>query len=341
MKTTKIGFFTDAHIAGQAPNSRQDSYTDSVLKKLAFCLARCSNECDLIVFGGDLTHSHKLGNDRLKERVIDVFLENLTVPFLYTYGQHDLRGEDLKSRDESTTAFIMRMLRRLNKDVVEIPHDDWMLYGDVQIAFRACPRGTKDTVHFLQRICTDSKFPELISAKIVVAHQLISDKKSPWLVDYRQLMTGVKDNPKRVIDAVLSGDLHCGFGPCLNQLGTVFVNPGSLARTAKSKVELTRVVQGVDICVTDDSVTQTAFWPVGIAAPGDEVFRESAPLVDEENYEEAPAAVETKSFDEVVARLADVKQRRIDVWDLLEKRAREIGLEPDVLSYLLSKRPNE
>jgi hypothetical protein len=324
MTQTKIGFFTDAHIAGQAPNSRQDDYTNSVLKKLAFCLKRCSGECDLVVFGGDLTHSHKLGNDRLKERVIDVFIENLSVPFLYTYGQHDLRGEDLNSRDESTTAFIMRMLKRLGKDVVEIPHDSWILYGDTNIALRACPRGIKDPVHFFQHACIDKKFPENASARIVVAHHLISDNTSPWLVDHKKLMTGFKNN--RVVDVVLSGDLHNGFGPCLNQLGTLFVNPGSLARTVVHDGK-----NGV--------VCESQFWSVD-TQPGSEVFRESAPLLDEETYEDAPMETETKSFDEVVARLADVKKKRIDVWDLLEKRARDISLEPDVLSFLLSKRPN-
>ena len=339
-KQTRVGFFTDLHVAGQAPSSRNDDYTDVILEKLAFCLKRCSETCDLVIFGGDMTHSHKLGNDRLKERLIKVFYDNLRndQPFLYTYGQHDLRGENLGSREESTTAFVMRMLKLLGKSVVEIPHDGWLKYETVLVS--ACPRGCEPVSWFDERATARA---ESRCVSIAVVHHLVTDEKTPWLLDYESLRTSAKNN-ERTIDVVLSGDLHCGFGPRLNQSGTLFVNPGSVARTSKSSHELTRPVQGVDVVVseTDDGVTcKSEFWAIPHKLAKD-VFRESAPVTDDETAKfDQETTITSKSFDDVVSRLSTVRVRQVDIWELLERRAREVRLDGSVLAYLLAKRPQD
>jgi len=341
----RIGFFTDLHLSGKTPASRQDDFTQTTLDKLAFCLKRCADEnCDLIIFGGDFTHSHKLTNDSLKERVIDVMCENLPedLPFFYTYGQHDLYGESLESKDESTTAFIMRMLNRMGRKTFEISHKAWGIQKFlregkmIDIALSACSRGVEPTAWFERmNVCAPTD-----TTNIAVVHHLVSDQDAPWLVNYKTLTTG---ETERKIDVVLSGDLHCGCGPVLNELGTLFFNPGSLARTMKSKREVDRVIKGADIVVHsgDEGVfCEAQGWPVTIAKPSSAVFRPDAPLVDEDALEFTEEDEQLSAdFDSVIKRLSEMKVKKIDVWELLERRAKEANLAPDVLAYLMRRRP--
>jgi hypothetical protein len=169
---------------------------------------------------------------------------------------------------------------------------------------------------------------------------LVSDQDAPWLVNYKNLTTG---DTERKIDVVLSGDLHCGCGPVLNELGTLFFNPGSLARTMKSKKEIDRIIKGADIVVHsgDEGVfCEAQEWPVTVAKSSSEVFRPDAPLVDEDALEFAEEETELSAdFDSVIKRLSEMKVKKIDVWELLERRAKEANLAPDVLSYLMKRRP--
>jgi len=118
------------------------------------------------------------------------------------------------------------------------------------------------------------------------------------------------------------------------------LNPGSLARTQKTAQDMVREIRGVDIIVNKDG-TDYEFWPVECAEAGDIVFKPKAPVIDEKvSIEEDTSEVEEIVFEEVIDALNSIGVSKIDVWDMLEKKALENKLPEETLKYILSKRPD-
>jgi len=338
--SVNLSFFTDLHLRGQGPSSRKDDYPVSILSKLQYCLEYSSKNSDIALFGGDFCHSHKLVSDSVKERAIELFDENLKVPFIYTWGQHDLNGKDYETRHESTKAFILRQaLRKANKTINEIPTDKDLIIESqgVKIGLIACPQGF-DCFKWAKRI--SRRRNKEIDVRIALIHHLITTDDDKWfLLNYKDFETGTGKN--RGFDVVLCGDLHQGFVPKTNDAGTLFINPGALARTQKSSSDVARPIRAVDVII--DSETKSVdydFWPIMCAGTSEEVFKKDAPIVDDMERIEDSKKEEPMGFEDVISALKSISASKIDIWDMLEMKAKEESLEEDVLRVVLSKRPD-
>jgi len=331
--SARLSFFTDLHLRGQGPSSRQDDYPQSILNKLEFCLKRSSEKSDAALFGGDFCHSYKLTSDGVKEKAIEIFDNTLKVPFLYTWGQHDMFGKDYDTRHGSAKGFILRQASRVIGNIEEIPTGSDMVLElqGIKIGLTACPSGF-DPIKWSKRM-TRKKSEEKIDCRIALVHHLLTTEKTEWLIP-------ISDFDGSGFDVVICGDLHQGFTPFRADYGCLFLNPGSLARTQKTTQDMAREIRGVDIVIDKNGHADYEFWPVECAESGDVVFKPNAPVIEEEvRIEEDHVEAEEAVFEEVIDALGSIGVSKIDVWDMLEKKARENDLPEEVLKYILSKRP--
>lgn len=331
--TVRLSFFTDLHLRGQGPSSRKDNYPQSILNKLQFCLQRSSEKADIALFGGDFCHSYKLVSDDVKEKAIKIFDNNLKIPFLYTWGQHDLNGKDYETRHGSTKAFILRQASRIVNNIEEVPSgkDKVLEINGLKIGFVGCPSGF-DPIKWSKRM--SKKKTEGLDCRIAIVHHLLTSESTEWLVP-------IDDFDGSGFDAVVCGDLHYGFAPFRADYGCLFLNPGSLARTQKTVHALSREIRGVDILVKEDGSVGYEFWPVECALSVEEIFNPDSPIIEEEIEKQYKVEEETETtFDEVVDALNCISVSKIDVWDMLEQKAKEKGVSDDIVNYILSKRPS-
>lgn len=339
MSKITLSFFTDLHLRGQTPSGRKDDYPQAILNKLEFCLKHAS-ECDFALFGGDFCHSYKLTSDSIKERAIALFDQYLKVPMFYTWGQHDLLGYDYETRYESTNGFILRQaLRKEGKSIEEIPVDKDLIieHSGIKIGLVSCPSGF-ESIKWSKRI--SRRRSDEIDIRIALVHDLLTTDDNQWfLTNYKDFETGTKEKPG--FDLVLCGDLHQGFAPATNDAGTLFLNPGALARTSKSLSDIARPIRAVDIIIDSETKKfEYEFWPVACAGTAEEVFRKEAPIVDDMIKPKSERKEEDQiEFNDVIKALESISASKIDIWDMLEMRAKEVGLDRDVLSFILSKRP--
>jgi len=338
MSKITMSFFTDLHLRGQTPSSRKDDYPQAILNKLGFCLRHASKN-DFALFGGDFCHSYKLTSDAIKEKAIALFDEFLNVPMFYTWGQHDLFGKEYETRSDSTKAFIFRQaLRKQNKALTEIPTDkDLIIDCGIKIGLISCPSGV-DCMKWAKRI-SRRRNTEIDIRIALVHHLLTSEVDNHFLLDVNEFETGTKDN--RGFDVVLCGDLHTGFSPYKNDAETLFLNPGSLARTAKTVNDMARPIRGVDIIIdTKTKKIEYDFWPIECAGTAEEIYKKDSPVVEDfEFLEDSNLKEEQLGFEEVINALESIGASKIDIWDMLEMKAKEAGLNEEVLKYILSKRP--
>jgi predicted phosphodiesterase len=339
--SVNLSFFTDLHLRGQGPSSRKDDYPTSILNKLEYCLDYSSKNSDIALFGGDFCHSHKLASDSVKEKAIELFDNNLKVPFIYTWGQHDLNGKDYNSRHVSSQAFILRQASRVVQNIEESPADKDLVkeINGIKVGFISCPSGF-DPIKWSIRMSKRGK-PKGIDVRVALVHHLITNEQEDWYIDPELFCTGDKDN--RVIDVVLCGDLHQGFEPFRNSFDTLFLNPGSLGRTQKTKNDLSRPIRGVDISIDEKTKECSwSYWDVESALSGDDVFRKSAPIIEEKVGIDIDDRTEGEKveFEEVMTVLEEIGAERIDIWDMLEREARKKKLDDPLINYILSKRPD-
>lgn len=334
--STKLSFFTDLHLRGQGSSSRKDDYPTAILNKLEFCLKYASKNSSIALFGGDFCHSYRLASDSIKEKTIEIFDNHLEVPFLYTWGQHDLNGKDYESRHGSSKAFILRQISRINPNIEEVPTDLELIkeINGLKIGFVSCPSGF-DPISWSKEI---SKKEKNVDIRIALVHHLISNEEQEWFINPEEFTTGIKD--KRSIDVVLCGDLHQGFPSFRNSYDTLFLNPGSLGRTQKTKNDLIRPIQGVDVIINKNNI-KFEYWSVECAQEGKDVFRSSAPVINEKIYlEEQAKCNEDIGFEEVIVALKDIKTSKIDIWDMLENKAKENKLPEEIIDFILKQRPD-
>ena len=335
----KLLFFTDLHIAKLGPKSRVDDYLDSICAKLDEAL-ELGTKCDFILFGGDFCHSHFLSSDKVKEQAIETMAKHLVpskTPLLYTWGQHDLFGKEYSSRTNSTAGFIFRLVKKLGADLREIPVEETMQVND-DFLITACPSGY-DPEQWLEDIQASHGTEIRNHTSVAILHHLVhTEIKTPWFIDPDNLNT-------EGIDLVLCGDLHDGFPKKCNKYGTLFVNPGSMARTQHTKSERDRKIQVLELKI-DKGKIEAKYKKLKSAKTGSKVFNKKAPLLDSEElyaYQgENISASEDKDgrigLDEFLTSLDSFESENVDLWELLMKRANEEQLDESVYDYLLEKR---
>jgi len=223
---------TDAHMADDAPASRTDDWTETVLGKLEQVgeIAR-SVAADAVIDGGDLTHikSPTRNSHHLVRRIAQVQAE-YPCPTYSCIGNHDVKYGDYSNIGEGPLGVLFEagVLHRLYDG-----HEAVFEAGGVSVRVAGIPY---HGVHYdLNRVSTITKGSE--DYLVVAAHLLASAQGGSMFEGEDILKYGDLAN--------LDPDVWC-FGHWHKDQGVQtiggkkFVNIGSLSRGALSMDELTR-----------------------------------------------------------------------------------------------------
>ena len=298
-------FYTDIHISGQNPRNRIDDYPRAILRKLreTYQIAR-TKKCDMVLFGGDFFDTHKIYSYDIISEAIEIISES-PVPTYCIIGQHDLRGYNPNTYNQSAFGFVQKhcpnfivVWERMElEDCVLYPCHVWDEFDEV---VRMDIKETKPT--------------------IMMAHHLLS--KDIHMFDIIKTST----IGKNAFDIILSGDLHTGYEPHTID-GTLYANPGSLCR--KTKADKDRDPQVLLFEVLNGK-KRSKIIKLKSAEPSAEVFRTS--IIDE-LYEKPEFDI--TGFAENVNKL---ESESVDIFDIIVNSSKKSSVRKEVIEYIMTKR---
>jgi len=312
---SRIGFYTDIHLRGTTPRYRVDDYPQVLLEKLEEVYSTFeSANCDFVIFGGDMFHTHRIYSYNVISRAMDIVCDSS----LDTYGiigQHDLKGYNRHTYESSALAFLAHRCNKFN--ILWEPQevaDCWLV-----------PSHVWDDIHKADEYETrGDRF------NILIAHHLLTNKKAMFdVVNTTEFVNECSQGCPYQL--VLSGDLHDGYEPHEVD-GTWFCNPGSLARQAISDSH--RMPQIAIIDVTDPLLPPAITIEVlKCGRQGDEVFSESI----------ADIVRQREEFDaeDFVEDILSFETDAVDIHDLLQAVGKREGVSKVVLEYLSAKNCEE
>lgn len=301
----KFGFLTDTHFSVIRKDFRTDDYFESVLSKFQQCYRHFADEkCRFVLHGGDMFDKYCSYSHKMLLAVRETIMSS-PMPTYVIWGQHDLLGYNRESGKSSNLAFLIQIC---DGKLIEI---------------KDCVEAEGVTIHASH---VDQKPAEVLEAigrskgpNVAVVHALLYDKASGFeTIDVHSL-------PQTKVCLVLSGDLHCGFGPV--QVGdTTYYNPGSLARTSredrKPKAAVIELSEFLGTWVPEIR----EFFPVCEKDPFPVQQQETASV-----SEDIDSTTYLDSFEKVKAESKDIFER-------LEKTGLETGVDRKVLEYIKSKK---
>lgn len=300
-------FYTDIHISGQTPVHRIDDYPQTMLGKLAEVYRMAESEgVDVVLYGGDLFDTHKVYSYPILTRVIDT-IGSSHCPTYAIAGQHDLRGYSASTLPGSALAFVERYCESLH--VITRP-------VSIGGAFLIPCSPWEDVTEVVASAPSKKRLP-----LVMIAHELLSRDMHAFEV------VKTSSLPSSDIDLVLSGDLHSGY-PVHEVDGTVFCNPGALARK-----NINEAAREPTVAVVDFRTKEVRLIRLPGARPGEEVF---GTTLAEELRE--GAAFDARKF---AADMEGLKDHDVDIFDLIPGAAKKAGLSAEVVDYILSKRPDD
>jgi len=308
---TRFAFYTDLHLSGQTPRHRIDDYPQTLIKKLEEVYIRAEEEnCDFVIFGGDLFHTHRIYSYKVISDAMDVICDSK----LKTYsiiGQHDLKGYNKNTFDTSALAFLIRRCGNFN--IVWEPTevgDTWLVPSHVW----------DDLDKAGDEAARSDKF------NILIAHHLITNKKAMFdVVNTTDFVNGCHAGCPYQL--VLSGDLHDGYEPHKVE-DTWFCNPGSMARRATSDGHRMPQFAIIDVDGPRDEPV-IRLERLNCAKVAEEIFSEDiVELVRKRDDFDAEDLVEGMQAFEVDAE---------DVHDLIQTVGRTEKVEKSILDYLATK----
>lgn len=304
-KIYKFGFFTDSHFSVIRQDFRTDSFFDSVLSKMRQSYEHFKNEkCEFVLFGGDFFDKYASNSRMMLQSVRDIIMgSGLTTYFIW--GQHDLLGYEQDSSKGSNLAFLEAICdgRLVGiKDSIDID-------------------GAKVFASHVYQKPEDvlKSIPQTISGPVVVlVHSLLAHQESPFgQIDIHNL-------PNTRANLVLSGDLHCGYDQ-IESKGTLFYNPGSLARTSRENRKPKSCVVTVSPIMNDWNVEIEDFYPECEDFPFPEI-KEEIVVSKEQDSSEYIEAFEKFKFESK------------DIFERLDKVGKEHGIPDEILKYIASKK---
>ena len=303
-------FYTDLHLSGQSPRHRVDDFPNTLLNKLeeTYAIARSQN-CDFVVFGGDLFNTHRIYSYDVINRAMDIICDG-DIDTYSVVGQHDLNGYNKNTFKTSALAFVTARCGRFH-----------ILWEPVAVnGVHLCPSHVWDTLE-------DSSDWGMRSDcyNVLVAHHLLTNKKAMFDVVNTTEYVKTCECP---YDLVLSGDLHDGYETHETE-GVWFCNPGSLARRATNDAHRHPQVAVIET-VGPGLPPAIDIHRLECAESGDIVFGESIAEV-----VRAKGDFDADSFvDDILAFEAESS----DVHELVQKIGSERGIRSEVLRYLAGKK---
>lgn len=299
----KFGFFTDSHLSVIRNEFRTDNFFESVMSKLQQSYKFFEkSKCEFVVCGGDIFDKYCSHSHPMILRARDVFKSSNLITY-YIIGQHDILGYERSTVKGSNLAFLSKIC---DGKLVEIV--DHLSVCGVNLYASHVDQKPEEVLSSVQK----SKDPN-----IVISHSLLSDKAVIGQIDVRNFS-------QTNADLVLSGDLHCGFGP-FESKGTLFYNPGSLARTSKEH-------RRPKVCaITLSKIMET--WSVDI-----EDFYlecEEYPFPEEEKKVEVSKDQDSGTYIEAFKKF---KSESKDIFERLDKVGNAHGIDRNILIYIQSKK---
>lgn len=301
---------TDLHLHASRPRARKDDYTEALLRKLKFVVDCANEDCDAVIFSGDLFDSANEPAE-LVQRAQEV-IDASDIPWFLCAGQHDIEGY------QTATAFQGSSFGRL---VGRCRHCSTPMYDTVSekatwvtcYTFHdpAVVASFWDVGTSTQWMNPDTKERNLQNAGILVVHDMIVPRQVPW---NHILSSSILAPPNCKV--ILAGDYHARFS-AKTANGVPVVNPGALAR--KTVDDADRAPAVWKFTLDDDGLHDTEKTTVP-HAPKEEVFR-----LDE--IEQAQQeSVDTSRFEESVQALASTVDSS-DPHTILDEIAKTIGEE--------------
>jgi len=237
---------TDTHLAPIGTRYRSDDYPTAILSKLEQVVEAAVNLNVPIVHTGDM---YDLQNpQRIPREFIDrvhQFILESGADWILLAGQHDYRGRDPSGARRSPIN-LLKYHKAVQSCVVgERMH---LHRGILCINYH---RGILDSLRNL----TNYDKP----IEVLAAHAMVVPAEVPWEHVTIDELAGL---PVRV---VLTGDYHAGY-PVQTVGGTLFVNPGALARVDRNEAPRQPAYALVD------TQAQTAEYIPVKAQPGAKVF---------------------------------------------------------------------
>ena len=303
---SKLLFYTDLQLDGKTPRHRIDNYQAALLAKVqeTYRLAE-ENDCIAVIFGGDFFNAHRIFNYDIISDVIGI----ISGSSLLTYGimgQHDLKGYNPKSYAKSTMAFVVKHCPSFQ--IIWKPVD---LNGATLYACHVWDD--------FDEICQQEI--EKTNCSILIAHKLLTPDSMPFEI------ISTKDIKVCPFDIVLSGDLHTGF-PTHTANGTVFCNPGSIAR--QTTKDLNRIPK---VAIIDTETKEIESIALKDLSPGEEVFGEDAI--------KGVREMAKMNHDSFIDPIAKFEAESIDIFELVQKVGREKGVRKEVMEFILSRKTSQ
>ena len=305
---SKFLFYTDAHLSAKRPIHRVDSFVDSLLRKLEEVYEIAAEEgVDFVVFGGDFFNSHRIFNYEIIDEAIQI-IDRFGKPTYAIVGQHDLVGYNKDTYRSSTLHFLEKYSTCFSTMWEPVELGDMVLY----------PCHTFDNF--------EAAFDVSVSRKkksVLVAHHLITKETKPYDTYLVSSFTPCR------YSMVLFGDYHGGMEMTTAEDGTVVYSPGALARLAIS--DRNHIVKvGIITCAPKKDI-QVKERPLNSALPPEECFGQSI-------LEEIRETADMTDASAFVESILDMEKQCVDVFELIERVAKQQDLREDVLEYILAKR---
>jgi DNA repair exonuclease SbcCD nuclease subunit len=281
-----------------------------MLRKIAEVYEIAEREdCEFVLFGGDMFNAHRIFSYPVIGGAMDVICDSDLMTYAVV-GQHEVYGYNPKTLDSSTLGFFASRCPRYQ--ILWEPTE----VGGVRL--HPC--------HIWDDIESKEVAPESDKKDVLIAHELFSDRKRVFETVQTKDFAG---SPQCFYRLVVSGDLHCGFKPHSHS-GTVFANPGALARRAMDEIKREPQVAVIEVRKGDVDDVKVNYVQLDSAKPGDQVFGQTILEI----------VKEVGDFDarEFVSEMDNFEVEAADVHELIQRVGQEQNVRQEVLTYLSTKK---
>ena len=255
----KVLFVGDNHIDDRQPIERIDNYFQSGLLELSECLRiGRDNECDAVVFLGDIFHrmepSGACRNEVLKILLNDENEEPWPFEKYVTIGNHDVRHNPSNLASSALGTLIEVGALKC----VEVAND--LGIGFVHFAPHVCQEMADGLLKKIQKRYEEPIIIWSIHASVTLSkyygdHIIVDDV--PVNPECRMLVAGHIHMPMRKV----RGD------------NVVFINPGSIGRTALNQENINRIPEVLFVEYdTETGDMRRYVQPLEFSKPPDEIF---------------------------------------------------------------------
>lgn len=304
---TKFLFMTDTHARTNNPVSRKDDFSETILKKIGWCINYANEIGAFILHGGDWVNRPDTSPAYVSKMC--KILGDASLPIYGIIGNHDIYGYN-KETFYRTPLHIANVCGAFSI----IDEETSLKMGNVYISGAhssgLIDKNGRTAEYYTPRRLVPKVHDEI---RIHVVHGFLTDHDWPDGVPY----TKIDDVLDTDADILLTGHEHCGYG-ILYKNDTCFCNPGALGRVSAAVGDVNRNVQVAVIEVDDDGKFTINMVPLpdDIARPSDEV------LDRDRLEEEKAAAAKIETFAAQIEQIQIDEEAVISIDDTMEQMHR-------------------